>query len=358
MESGDTASTGVRENTPPAPAGSEESKVPTDVTQPTNGETQSADRTDAAKHSPKEKCSKKRFAQKTRHKKPKTTASPVRSSSDLENIDSEDKTSSTSNSRENSVSETETVESKRVAKKRDDSHKSKSANAKKQKRFYKTRESVGSDSNSESSSSDSDQSSEDRKDQRSQENIIMQLQQLKSVIQQQQQQQQQGNSYQYSAGVQHYGATLADIAQQPVNENGLRNSSSRSHQNGQPSSGLLNPALSVVDTLLMQATQQLMERKKQQKPTKLDYKRVDQVWDNSIHNYKLQDTAEQVVENHHDEFIFHVRRTFDWEGKYKATYVDIKSKLLRECLQAVMENIKGVSLVEEIPKLDSNMLFL
>lgn len=90
----------------------------------------------------------------------------------------------------------------------------------------------------------------------------------------------------------------------------------------------------------------------------MDYKRVDQVWDNTIHNYKLQDTAEGTIDAQYDEFLFHVRRTFDWEGKYKATIVDIKSKSLRECLLDVVGNIKGVSLVEETPKLDPNMLFL
>lgn len=94
------------------------------------------------------------------------------------------------------------------------------------------------------------------------------------------------------------------------------------------------------------------------KPPRLEFKRVDQVWDSKIHNYKLQDTAENASTSQYSEFLFHVRRTFDWEGKYKATIVDIKSKPLREALQAVMGAIKGVSLVEETPKLDPNMLFL
>lgn len=94
------------------------------------------------------------------------------------------------------------------------------------------------------------------------------------------------------------------------------------------------------------------------KSRKLDYKRVDQVWDSTIHNYKLQDTAEAGAETKYDGFCFHVRRTFDWEGKYKATVVDVKSKALRECLQDVIGNIKGVSLVDETPKLDPNVLFL
>lgn len=95
-----------------------------------------------------------------------------------------------------------------------------------------------------------------------------------------------------------------------------------------------------------------------QKSKKLDFKRVDQVWDNSIHNFKLQDTAESAADKKYDGFCFHVRRTFDWEGKYKATVVDVKSKALRECLQDVIGNIKGVSLVDETPKLDPNVLFL
>lgn len=94
---------------------------------------------------------------------------------------------------------------------------------------------------------------------------------------------------------------------------------------------------------------------KKQKP---NYKRVDQVWDNTIHNFKLQDTAESTNDKQYSGFCFHVRRTFDWEGKYKATVVDIKSKLLRESLQDIMGNTKGVSLVDETPKLDPNVLFL
>lgn len=91
---------------------------------------------------------------------------------------------------------------------------------------------------------------------------------------------------------------------------------------------------------------------------KFDYKRVDQVWDRLTHNFRLQDTAEPSGETKYDDFCFHVRRTFDWEGKYKTTVVDIKSKVLRECLQDVIGNIKGVSLVDETPKLDPNILFL
>ncbi|KAF4454678.1 hypothetical protein F53441_2756 [Fusarium austroafricanum] len=88
------------------------------------------------------------------------------------------------------------------------------------------------------------------------------------------------------------------------------------------------------------------------------FKRVDQVWDTNIHNYKLQDTADTGTDSQYEEFIFHVRRTFDWEGKHVATIVDIKSKLLRECLQDVIGNVETISLVDEIPRISPETLFL
>jgi hypothetical protein len=95
-----------------------------------------------------------------------------------------------------------------------------------------------------------------------------------------------------------------------------------------------------------------------EKATKLDFRRVDQVWDTNLHNFRLQDTVVGAKDTQDGKFLFNVRRNFDWDGKFIDTVVDIKSKLLREALQKVMGNIKGVSLVEEVPKLKPNMLFL
>lgn len=68
----------------------------------------------------------------------------------------------------------------------------------------------------------------------------------------------------------------------------------------------------------------------------------------NIHDYKLTESAEQTVDVF-QQYIFTVRRKFDWENKYKNTVVDIKSKLLKEALQEVMKDVKGISLVEEEP---------
>ena len=90
----------------------------------------------------------------------------------------------------------------------------------------------------------------------------------------------------------------------------------------------------------------------------MDFVRVDQLWDTSIHNYKLTETAEDADADEYDQYVFTVRRKFDWENKYTETVVDIKSKPLKEVLTHVMGAVKGVSFAEDTPVVDPNMLFL
>ncbi|PGH33682.1 hypothetical protein GX50_03509 [[Emmonsia] crescens] len=107
-----------------------------------------------------------------------------------------------------------------------------------------------------------------------------------------------------------------------------------------------------------QRTQLKNKSKKRKRASKVAFKRVDELWDDTIHNYKLTETVDDPDANEWDQYIFTVRRKFDWENKYTDTVVDIKSKPLREALAHVMDGVKGVSLVQETPIVDPNMLFL
>jgi hypothetical protein len=94
------------------------------------------------------------------------------------------------------------------------------------------------------------------------------------------------------------------------------------------------------------------------KPVKknaLEFKRVDQVFDMNIHDWKLVESNKDSK----DEFdcVFTVRRRLNWEGKYQETQVDIKSKVLRNCLQEVYKECKSISLVEDKPQVDPHTLF-
>lgn len=99
--------------------------------------------------------------------------------------------------------------------------------------------------------------------------------------------------------------------------------------------------------------------RKKADPDKPSFRRVDWYWDMTELRFKLRDTADsQSDEDEGDDYVFHVRRTFDPAGRYRQTFVDIKSKLLRECVKDVVGEVKGVTLVEETPKLDPDFLFL
>lgn len=92
--------------------------------------------------------------------------------------------------------------------------------------------------------------------------------------------------------------------------------------------------------------------------SKLKYKRLDEIWDEILYDYRLKETSDKKKADEWDKYVFTVRRKFDIENHYVNTVVDIRSKYLIDCLKIVMEDVQGVSLVEKTPKLMPNMLFL
>ncbi|KAJ9142946.1 AAA family ATPase [Pleurostoma richardsiae] len=327
----------------------DEAKAPvSESTKPVESESKSAAKPASKQVNGRKKPVKDRYAKrhdkssktkKRAKRQPPTEDSISDASSD---DDSSDESSDESVSSE-SDSDSDVSRKRRSLKKRHESHKAKKkTKTKKSKKQVKVPVSIASASSSGSSLSDSDiyddSDEEDRQRTRDQE-VARQIQLMQQLSLQR------DNSFQYQTN-----PGLNNVIPPPYG-------GGRARRTGQPPPPR-NLTLGGIDPLLIRDKQPRKPKPKRHKSTRLDYKRVDQVWDNTIHNYKLQDTAEGTVESQYDDFVFHVRRTFDWEGKYKSTIVDIKSKLLRECLQDVMGNIKGVSLVEEIPKLDPNMLFL
>ncbi|KAK5109606.1 hypothetical protein LTR62_006843 [Meristemomyces frigidus] len=98
-------------------------------------------------------------------------------------------------------------------------------------------------------------------------------------------------------------------------------------------------------------------KSKSSKAAGKDFRRVDQLFDSTLHDYTLVPSAEE-QDNEYAEHAFLIRRCFTWENKYTETVVDIKAKQLRTVLQAVMKDCKSVSLEAEEPTIDPNVLFL
>ncbi|KAF2744261.1 hypothetical protein M011DRAFT_480089 [Sporormia fimetaria CBS 119925] len=98
------------------------------------------------------------------------------------------------------------------------------------------------------------------------------------------------------------------------------------------------------------------EKEKKRKNGKPEFKRVDQVWDNELRDFKMVDSAE--TKDQDLDSVFTVRRKFSYENEYRYTVVDIKSKLLQRSLIELLKDVKGLSLTEDTPSIDPNLLFL
>ncbi|KAL9114433.1 MAG: hypothetical protein Q9227_001514 [Pyrenula ochraceoflavens] len=96
----------------------------------------------------------------------------------------------------------------------------------------------------------------------------------------------------------------------------------------------------------------------QKRDAKAKFKRVDHLWDEETHRYKLQETVEDPDEAVWDKYAFTVRRRFDWEHKYLDTIVDIKSQPLKDALAHIFNGVSGISMAVKTPNVDPNMLFL
>ena len=114
--------------------------------------------------------------------------------------------------------------------------------------------------------------------------------------------------------------------------------------------------------LLSQLTMSRKGKKKKMKKvaaaSKVAYKRVDQLWDQALHDYKLTETVDRQETDKFDQYIFTVRRKFDWEHKYQETSVDIRSKPLKDAISHILDGVKSIALHVAVPKLDPNLLFL
>ncbi|KFY44499.1 hypothetical protein V494_01456 [Pseudogymnoascus sp. VKM F-4513 (FW-928)] len=262
-------------------------------------------------------------------------------SSDSSDDDSDDSSSSSSSSSSDSEAETKKQKAKRKLKEKKKA-KQKAKDKKKAKSKKKAQKDDSSDSDSDSDSSSSEEASdsleEDSSDDQDINTKLLQLQLLQQQLGQ---------------------AVPPTYAFPPAGGRGLNRGLRGGRARGMAAARIQaqrNAKLGL--DALGQKLKKDKKKSKKKRGSKLEFKRVDQLWDSTIHNYKLTDTAEDEESAEYDQYLFNVRRTFDWEGKYKTTLIDIKSKQLKEALNGIMDGVKGVSLVEEAPAIDPNLLFL
>lgn len=103
---------------------------------------------------------------------------------------------------------------------------------------------------------------------------------------------------------------------------------------------------------------QTEKKKKNKKDIKAKFIRVDRLWSTDEHRYVLKKSSEHIEAGEYAQYVFNVRRKFNWENKHTNTCLDIMSKPLKVALRHIMGKVKGISLEEDSPFVDSNTIFL
>ncbi|KAL1796015.1 hypothetical protein ACET3X_006239 [Alternaria dauci] len=302
-----------------------------------DSESEDSSEDERAKRKRKRKLAAKRAAVKKKRKQ-KAKAKPRKSKSRKHDSVSEDEASSdSSDSGSDSEFENDNKKSRRKALK---------AKAKKKKKKNNKLDSSSDDSTSDSSSSSSSNSdSEDEKSKRKRAKAKAKRKAKKSK--------KVDSSASSDSSISDDDTPVAPASppEPPLPEDDLDTQVARL-------SGILSNLQAKKASLNAAAAAAAVSTTKLEKPVKknvLEFKRVDQVFDMKIHDWKLVESNS----DQKDEFdcVFTVRRRLNWEGKYQETQLDIKSKLLRNALQDVFKDCKSISLVEDTPQIDPHTLY-
>ncbi|OJD24956.1 hypothetical protein ACJ73_03668 [Blastomyces percursus] len=84
--------------------------------------------------------------------------------------------------------------------------------------------------------------------------------------------------------------------------------------------------------------------------SKLDFKRVEEIWDKTTLQYKTKEAVEEVLDEL-DQYAFVVRTRTGKNSTKRTVSIDIKSKFLRNALQDVLKVVKSISLQEDKPSM-------
>ncbi|KAL9004824.1 MAG: hypothetical protein Q9188_002368 [Gyalolechia gomerana] len=126
--------------------------------------------------------------------------------------------------------------------------------------------------------------------------------------------------------------------------------------------GLIKEAQNAESTDKVQASASIAE--KDVPPTgsgarasRLEYKTVDEHWNDKTSRYETVESTPAGEVDGLDKYIFVARARIDKKTSEPVFYVDIKSEKLRDILRTVLQNIHGISLREDKPQIERNLLY-
>ncbi|KAI9726527.1 MAG: hypothetical protein M1835_003773, partial [Candelina submexicana] len=94
------------------------------------------------------------------------------------------------------------------------------------------------------------------------------------------------------------------------------------------------------------------------KASKLEFKVVNELWDEKAYKYKVVDSTVPSGEVEElDEYVFVIRVRIDKKTTDPKFYVDIKSEALRDILRTTLRDVNGICLREDKPTVEQNLLY-
>ncbi|KAF8850015.1 P-loop containing nucleoside triphosphate hydrolase protein [Acephala macrosclerotiorum] len=92
--------------------------------------------------------------------------------------------------------------------------------------------------------------------------------------------------------------------------------------------------------------------------SKLEFKTVNEVWDEKAYKYTIEESPKSVNEaNELNQYVFVVRARIDKKTSANTVYIDIKSECLRDVLRTVLKGVHGISVKEDKPSVEQNLLY-
>ncbi|KAJ5086722.1 hypothetical protein NUU61_008029 [Penicillium alfredii] len=92
--------------------------------------------------------------------------------------------------------------------------------------------------------------------------------------------------------------------------------------------------------------------------SKAQYKTVLETWDKEACKYEITESAEASGDpDNYAEYAFVVRKRLERNAEEVTPYIDVKSEGLRDILRVVLHDIKAISLMEDKPSIEQNILF-
>ncbi|KZF22636.1 hypothetical protein L228DRAFT_131240 [Xylona heveae TC161] len=88
-----------------------------------------------------------------------------------------------------------------------------------------------------------------------------------------------------------------------------------------------------------------------------EFKKVSETWNEQSYKYEIVESRTVKDQESHDEYIFLVRERVDRRSQEVTSYIDVKSEWLRDILRELLHHVKAVSLMEDRPSIEQNILF-